>query len=444
MYENFASALFILYDNFEHRHVYRHRKYLEKSQWFRKEDIMRLQTKRVKALLAHAFENVPFYNESFKSVGFHPSHFRTLDDLCKLPVLRKSDVRGNVCGLRARNVSEGNVKAWFTSGTTAAPIKLFRDQVDVGWGVAAELRGFGWAGYDIGDKLALIWNVRPNRARSLKFKIGNKLRRCKFLNISGLSEKSFRSFAAELHHFQPDFIRGHAGAVNLFASFLLGHGKFSIHPKAVFTSCETLLPHYRKTIEAAFECKVYDYYGSVEVSHVGAQCGCGEAFHVTDENVLVEVVKDGECASNDEKGKVLFTNLHGYAMPFIRYDVGDFGRVIGDDCCCGRKLSMLEVLGRTNEYFVNRDGSFVFLKDFQRFFKDVPITDFEVVQSSLDEIIVRIVPKADFSSWHSHFIVRNLKYVGSAKIKLELVDSISPQMSGKIRHVVSKVPTEYA
>ncbi len=443
MYRNLASLLFIAYDNFEHRHVYRHRKYLERSQWLGRQDIERLQVKRVKALLFHAFENVPFYHESFRKADFRPSDFHSLDDMRRIPVLKKPKVRENVDKLRAVNSSEGKVKTWFTSGTTAVPVKLFRDQVDVGWGVAAELRGFGWAGYEVGDKLALIWNVRPNRERSLKFRFGNRLRRCELLNIKRLSGRAFESFAAKLQRFQPDFIRGHSGSVNLFASFLLKDDRFRIRPKAVFTSCETLLPHYRKTIEAAFGCKVYDYYGSVEVSHVGAQCGCCEGFHVTDENVLVEVLRDGERASKGEEGEVLFTNLHGYAMPFIRYDVGDLGRTLGSDCACGRKLSILEVLGRTNEYFVNTDGSFVFLKDFQRFFVDVPVADFEVAQPSLDEIVVRIVPKAGYSSRHSDFIVQNLRYMGSAKITIELVDSLGPQKSGKMRHIVSKVHSDY-
>ncbi len=85
----------------------------------------------------------------------------------------------------------------------------------------------------------------------------------------------------------------------------------------------------------------------------------------------------------------------------------------------------------------------MFLKDFQRFFVDVPVTDFEVVQSSLDEIVIRIVPKAGYSSRHSDFIVQNLRYVGSAKITVELVDSLGPQKSGKMRHIVSKVHSDY-
>ena len=96
MYKNLVSFLFIAYDNFEHRHVYRHRKHLEKSQWFREEDIKRLQTKNVKALLVYAYENVPFYCESFKRAYFHPSQFRTLDDLSKVPVLKKLDVRATL------------------------------------------------------------------------------------------------------------------------------------------------------------------------------------------------------------------------------------------------------------------------------------------------------------------------------------------------------------
>ncbi len=309
-------------------------------------------------------------------------------------------------------------------------------------GVAAELRGFGWAGYDIGDKLGLIWNVRPNRARSLKFKIGNRLRRCEFFNISHLSEKSFEAFALSLHRFRPEFIRDMLDPSTcslLFLESTADSGFVRRQFSRVAKPSAALSKNHRSSVRLQ-SLRLLRKCRSVV-------CRCTmwlrRGFHATDENVLVEIVKNGERVSIHEKGDVLLTNLQGYAMPFIRYDGGDTGRIVDNDCSCGRELSMLEVLGRTNECFVTKDGSFVFIKDFQRFFNDVLIMDFEVVQSSLDEIIVKIVPKLGFSDRHSDFIVRNLKYVGSAKVRVELVDSLGPQKSGKIRHIVPKVHTDY-
>jgi phenylacetate-CoA ligase len=348
----------------------------------------------------------------------------------------------NVQELRASTVPTRAQELLRTSGTTATPVEFYRDKKDVGRGLAAELRGFDWAGYRIGDKMALMWNF-TQKARSAKFRIANRIRRCKFFNINNISEDSMQDFATLLHRFKPKFIRGHAGALNLFASFLQQNDGFKINPSAVFTACETLLPNYRKNIESTFNCRVYDYYASSEVSHIGAQCEHSEGFHITDENVLVEIVEDGKNVSSGKDGRVLVTNLHGFGMPFIRYDIGDRGRILSDECECGRGLSLMNVFGRTNEYFVTGDGSFLFLKDFQRFFEDLPVVNFEVVQKSLDEIVVNVVPAAGYLQQHTDFILRNLKYVGSGNISVNLVNSIRPHGSGKFTHVVSKIKGDY-
>jgi len=251
------------------------------------------------------------------------------------------------------------------------------------------------------------------------------------------------SFAKSLHRFEPDFIQGHSGSTNIFATFILENEHFKIRPKAIFTSCETLLPHYRKTIQEAFNCKVYDYYACSEVSHIAAQCGQHEGLHIFEENIVLETVKDDEHASSGEEGRVLLTNLHNYAMPFIRYEVGDSGKILPDICQCGRELSLFKPIGRTNEYFVNRDGSFIFLKDFPRVFEDLPIKDFQVVQESFGEIVLKIASRHSYTKAHTDFILKNITYAGSANIRIELVDSIPPDKSGKISHFLSKIATNY-
>jgi phenylacetate-CoA ligase len=434
--------MFFVYSQVEYGPVFQNRKHLEQTQWLKREDIRRIQTKHAKTMLAHAYNNVKFYHRSFKKAGFHPSQFHSLDDMCRVPILRKQDFRMNVQELRASTVPTRAQELLRTSGTTATPVEFYRDKKDVGRGLAAELRGFDWAGYRIGDKMALMWNF-TQKARSAKFRIANRIRRCKFFNINNISEDSMQDFATLLHRFKPKFIRGHAGALNLFASFLQQNDGFKINPSAVFTACETLLPNYRKNIESTFNCRVYDYYASSEVSHIGAQCEHSEGFHITDENVLVEIVEDGKNVSSGKDGRVLVTNLHGFGMPFIRYDIGDRGRILSDECECGRGLSLMNVFGRTNEYFVTGDGSFLFLKDFQRFFEDLPVVNFEVVQKSLDEIVVNVVPAAGYLQQHTDFILRNLKYVGSGNISVNLVNSIRPHGSGKFTHVVSKIKGDY-
>jgi phenylacetate-CoA ligase len=443
LYRKLAGPLVIAFDSFEGRCVYRCRKFLEKTQWMKKKDLQRLQIRRLKALLRHAYENVPYYHESFRKENFRPADFKCLKDLCKVPILKKSVIREQLNGMVAKNVRKRDLVQRFTSGTTATPVKFYRSKKDVSWGIAAELRGYGWAGYEIGDKLALMWRIKPKQIGSFKFKIKNLLRRHKILNTNHLSEKSMEPFAKEMHGFQPDFIRSYASTASIFATFMLQNKHLKICPQAVFTSGQTLLPHYQKAIEETFNCEVYDYYATSEVSHIAAQCRQREGLHIFEENVVVEIVKDDELASPGEEGQVLLTNLHSYAMPFIRYDVEDLGKILPDTCSCGRELSLLKVIGRNYEYFVNRDGSFTYLYDLQTIFEDLPIKDFQIVQENYDEIIIKIVSRPGYTKAHTDFILKNIKIFGPAKIRVELVDSISLEKSGKIQHAVSKLATRY-
>jgi len=425
------------------RRAYECRRYLEKTQWMKKRELQRLKLKRLKALLKYAYENVPYYHEAFRNSNFKPDDFRGLKDLHRVPILKKQTIRKNLEQLLAKNFPKKKRICRFTTGTTATPVKFYRDKRDVSWGIGAELRGYGWAGYEVGDKLALIWNIRPELSTSFNFKIENLWRRCNILNIRDLSEKSMESFARRLQAFQPDFIRGHSGATNIFATFLLQNDHIKIHPRAIFTSCDSLLPQYRGVIREAFNCKVYNYYACAEVSHIAAQCGQHEGLHIFEENIVVETVKDGESTAPEEDGHVLLTNLHSFAMPFIRYEIGDSGKILSDACSCGRELTLLKLIGRINEYFANSDGSFTFLKDFQRFFEDLPVQDFQIIQEHCDEIFIKIMPGANYTEAHTRFILRNIRLLGPEKIKVELVDSIPPGKTGKIRHLVSKVATKY-
>jgi len=443
IYRNLARCFFILYDNVTNRKVWACKNYLEKTQWLKKRDIERLQIKKLRALLRHAYTNVAYYRKAFRNVGARPEDVHLLEDLSKVPIVSRSDVRKYSSSMIAENVSRRHLVLQLTSGTTASPIGVYRSKEDLSWGVGAELRAYGWAGYEVGDRQALIWLIRPDDKRSFKFKVRNLLLRNRILDVNFLSEKSMESFARALCNFKPEFIRGYPASVSIFATFILNNHYLAIRPKAVFTSGQTLFQNYRGVIEKALKCKVYDYYASTEMSHIAAQCGQHDGLHVTDENIIVEVVKDEEVAARGEEGKVLLTNLNNYAMPLIRYDIGDLATVLDDECSCGRGLSLLKPFGRTYEYFQNSDGSFTCLRDFQTVFEDLPIRDFQIIQESFDEILIKIVAEPGYTKAHTEFILKNIKSSGNADVKIELADSLPLGTSGKVQHVISKLKTKY-
>jgi len=439
LYRILARGLRIFFDTLTGQSVDWHMHCLEKTQWMRKKELQQLQLRRLKKLLSYAYEKVPFYHRSFRKRNFRPADLKTLADLRKVPVLRKSDIRENLSQLVSTDYSRADLEVFTTSGTSATPLRFYRSMTELSWARGAEFRAYGWGGYRLGDKMALIWGYEPEQTRSFVFKFYHLFMRQRILNVSVMSEKSMSSFARSLVRFKPDFVKGYSAATNVFANYLLKNQQFDIRPRAAFTSAATLLPHHRKAIEKAFNCKVYDVYGSREISGTAAQCGQHEGLHVSDENVVLEIVKDGETASVGEDGQIYLTNLQSHAMPFIRYDIGDIGRSFPNECPCGRKLSLMKPFGRTYEYLVNNDGTFTTLRDLQQVFEDIPIVDFQISQEDRDEIVVRIVTRSGYNQTHTDFIEEHIKMRGKAKIRVELVDALPKERSGKTKHIITKL-----
>jgi phenylacetate-CoA ligase len=443
MYRRLARHFYGFFDGLKGRRSFECQKSLDKTQFWKKSDLEKLKLFKLRALLKYAYENVPYYNQSFKESGVSADDLKSLKDLVKFPVLTKSVIRERLEDITAKNFPHSKLILWKTSGTTAMPVKFYRDRLDLSWAVGAELRGYGWAGYRIGDKIGRIWSFTPEETRRLSYRLEELFGREKTLNVKSLSERSMESFAGKMKRFRPDFIRGYSSTTNTFANFLIQNNHDGISPKAVFTSSATLYPHYRKTIEKVFNCKIYDYYACNEISHIAVQCGHNDGLHVCEENVLVETVDGEETVASGEEGKILLTNLNARGMPIIRYDVGDVGTMLADSCSCGRELRLMSVSGRTYEQFLHSDGSFTMFKDFKTFFGDMPIVEFQIIQEDYDDILIKIVPRPEYDESHTDFIVKNIKLRGPARIRVELVDSIELGPSGKIERVVSKFGGRY-
>ena len=83
------SLLLPIVDKFNKTSVLKKRRFLLESQWWDEEKLRAFQLDKLKRLVAHAYEHVPFYRKSFKTKGVTPADIKSLADVEKLPVLRK-------------------------------------------------------------------------------------------------------------------------------------------------------------------------------------------------------------------------------------------------------------------------------------------------------------------------------------------------------------------
>lgn len=141
------------------------------------------------------------------------------------------------------------------------------------------------------------------------------------------------------------------------------------------------------------ETPVADLYSSQEVGNIALQCPEGEGYHVMAESVLVEVLDDqGAPCSDGQVGRVVISDLHNFATPLIRYDIGDMAEP-GGRCACGRGLPTLRrILGRERNLLLLPDGSRHWpLVGFARFREVAPIQQYQMVQHSRSAVEVRLV-----------------------------------------------------
>jgi len=425
--------------------------FLEKTQWLSRREIDRLQSKNLRALLKHAYDTVPYYHRVFRERGLSPSGIKSVNDLVKLPVLTKADVRNNFGDLVSRGFPKNKLIS-YQSGGTGDQIKFYITKEQLSWEAVAELRAYRWAGHRFGDRCLMFWGSPIDLARHAGIikRFTSKLERILFLNTYVVSDEVLGKYAFLMRRFNPEIIRGYASSVYIMAKYMIEKNIDYVHPRAVITSAEMLLDYMRKAIEEAFGCPVFDFYGSREIGAIAAECEMNYGYHISAENVVLEFVRDGEHVAAGEDGVILVTSLRNFGMPFIRYAIGDVGKPSDDECSCGRGLPLMSSIeGRVSQFMAVYDKRLKRVIPvstagpglFGGILMYVPIENYRIIQESLDRVLIKAVKGKGYLPKHTDFIVAHVrKFLGdNITVEVEFVDYLPSLPSGKRSVFISKI-----
>ena len=255
-----------------------------------------------------------------------------------------------------------------------------------------------------------------------------------------------REYLGLLNRFSTKLIIAYAQSIYELAQFAERENIFVSPQTAVMTSAGTLFPFMREKIEKTFQCKVFNRYGSREVGDIASECEAHEGLHVFPWGNYVEIVDEkGFPVPNGTEGNILVTNLSNFAMPLIRYFIGDRGTLSqSDHCSCGRQGQILEkISGRNVDVFKKRDGTLVDGEYFTHllYFKNW-VRKFQVVQKDYSHIVFRIIMTgAEYAPEELDEIKEKTRIVmGEDCItSIEFVDDIPLSASGKYRYTISEV-----
>ena len=451
MYPWLSKALYYTIQTFSGQNVYARLKRLEETQWYTREELRKLQWHKLKRLLQHAYEHVPYYQKQFKKSGLSPESINNPEDFRQLPFLNKEDIRNNFSALKAGNIKHFVLDC--TSGSAGTPLTFFKERSTSGHFLAAKYRGHRWHDIDIGDREIKFWGLpidqKPKWREHLKDFILNRILFVAF----DISQETL------LHHFKacqrirPKYIYGYASALYRFARLLKDEkiDASSLKLKGVISTSEVLYDFERELTESVFGCPVINEYGACEAGVMAFECPEGN-MHVTVENMYLEILKeDGHPAPPGEPGEIVVTELHNYAMPFIRYKLGDLATSMEKDekCKCGRGLPLIgEIVGRALDTVVTPTGKLLHAHVFNYIIRSAishgaDIREFNITQKDEHNLLIKIVAPQKLGGEHRNYITQEIvSFMGeNIKIDFEQVESIPLEKSGKFRFFVSEIPS---
>ncbi len=359
--------------------------------------------RQLQRLLRHAAEHTIAYRERLAPVLL-PDGSIDLGRWSDIPILTREEghEKGPTFHARATPREFGPSREAATSGSTGKPFVHRSSGIMSVLNAAATARAMVWHGADFGQTLATITSA--DEEANLDDPESGVLRQFdtwgpgQWRRRAQLSLKNPISVQLDwLDRVRPEFLWTYASNAAALASE--GQGRpWAKAVRGIFCNAESLSAHQRTVIENTTGCRPCSLYGATETGLIAVDCPAGGGMHVVAEAIKVEILDaSGEPTAPGEIGEIVVTPLYNYAMPLIRYRLGDLARAANRPCACGRHMPLIgEVLGRTRNMFVRPDG--------QRFWPDmdsavpsrlVAYRQCQFVQLDRRTIEFRYVPVAD-------------------------------------------------
>jgi phenylacetate-CoA ligase len=412
-------------------------------------ELTAFQDARLRRLLVHAYERVPYYRKLFDRYRLHPRHIRGTMDLDLIPLTSKQDLRDlPLSDVVARDVDPARLVVVRTNGSTGEPFVVRRTQLEQSFHAVFRYRWRRELGLRLRERIAVVGllPIQPPR-RGLGSRVTEGLGIHPSIRIDGMQQPA--AVVRQLEEFGPQMVVGPPGMLCRVAEHLLATGREDLRPRLLVTGGEVLTSVMRRRLTEAFGVVPTETYASHECPFLGWECPVTGEIHTCDDASIVEVLREGRPAERGGEGEVVVTNLHAYAMPFIRYRLADVATRGDEQCSCGKPFSTIRALrGRVIDYFPLPDGRVLHpYRILERFMPDVEpwILQYQMVQDRPNRIVLDLVPKSPEAPLLQQRIQQSASSLLGPGIEFQvrLVSEIPLGPGGKFRHSRSVVASAW-
>jgi phenylacetate-CoA ligase len=404
---------------------------LQRAHHLGPEALHRLQSKKLRQIVEHAFATVPFYRQRWTRDGVHPDQVQTTKDLARLPVITKSELQATPEPMRLSSIFEREALiARRTSGSSGRPMTLFRDRAFEDHQKMVFLRALLAAGLRPWHRLLVVSGGLGETRSGLPG----------WCYVS--SEEAPETMLAVMQVHRPQFIYGFLTPLRQLARLLRERGPPS-RLIGVITTAETLDSSTRALLADSFQAEVFDIYGCTEAGPLAWECKAHSGYHLAAETTVVECVN----TPSTEPGQVVLTSLELRGMPLIRYAVGDLAVTAdGGRCTCGSCLPRLARLeGRLVDCIQLPGGRLLSPYHLTLALEQIGgLARYQIVQENIDRFLVRAqgtrgadIDRRIAAALHGLFGI-------STDIEVRWEADLEPPPGRKFRVVECRLPAEAA
>jgi phenylacetate-CoA ligase len=424
--------------------------YKQKKEFHRKlyyssrEENERIQNERLRELIAYTNAHSPFYRDLWKGIDL--SSIKTPKDLRILPIVTKEDIRANFS--KIATVSRKKSYVAHTGGTTGKSLEIFYTWPDFQERQAVLDFFREQHGWKLGKKTAwfsgktLLTKRDEANSRFWKTDFWFNIR---YYSTFHMSNKNLPHYIHDLNSWNPEFFSGFPSNIFEIADYARRNNMaITCHPRAIFTTAETLVPEQTEVIEEQFHSRVYDQYSSSEGAPFIIECEQGK-YHLLPATGIIEILD--EQGKMTTEGNVVITYFQSHGTPLVRYRLGDRMRILddlGSACGCASVSPIVDKIeGRAIDFLYSKERGKINLGNISNCVKYTPgIVKFQVVQKEIDKILAMIVvDPAKYSEQEKNIFAHELKNRLGNNITIEIscVSEIPREPSGKYRIVINSL-----
>ena len=405
------------------------------------------QTAQLKKIVSWAYESVPFYKKKYDECGIHPCDINSLDDITKLPIICKADLKGLP---ESDLIPEGRSPKEFmllrTAGSTGEPLTIYRDNRSIN-----RIRDYNmWIFYRWcdGTPLSSVLYIMTVSSTSLERML---------LSRFPVEEDRIMDVMLPTHvHFQylqryvPQYLSTYPSVIRNLSIELLRRKKKAEFVKLIHSTAELLDEPTKDMARTAFpNARIVQSYGSHEGGLMAFQCPLHDYMHICSNSIYLEVKEDETVQGSTH---AIITDFTNYATPIIRYaGMGDLIQISDETCSCGIGYPLITKLeGRIIDSIILPDGTGISPFTVTLILKEIRgIHKFQIIQNEFSSIEIHVVPVSKNTKERKELeiqIIQGLKktIARGLEFKINWVTEIQARKPGshKVPVVICNLKTE--